>query len=904
MELHAGQQLLHYRLLSRLGAGGGGEVWMAEDGRLGRRVALKVPPAELADDPRAMARFEREAWALAQLSHPGVVRVLAIEEAGGRRFLVLELIEGRNLARVLADDGVRLSAERLLEIGAAVASALRAAHAAGVVHRDLKPENVMLTTDGTVKVIDFGVARLTEPSVPTGSQPPRSRTITRHGMVMGTTPYMAPEQVRGQPADARTDLFALGLLLHEAATGERAFDGPTDADVFAAILRSTPPELSTRRPDLPPALSGLIARCLAKEPERRYQSAREVEEALLAIHRRLASGDREAPALEPGGLRPTEEVPLAGPAAETDGTALRPLTGARRALTTTRAHIRRHPVLAAAGAFGLLVALTLLTAFWPGSQVDPALPDGTALAVLPFTDQTRDPELSYVSEGLSAGVVSRLTDLSRFQVVDPGESRTALEKGGGPAAMARRLGAGRVLEGSLGSRGDRVEVALRILDPTSDAVLWAENLNASEHELLDLQRRIAWRVGEVLLDGDLSPPERDGLAATPTDSYRAYDYYLRGIEWLERVATPQYDQMAAEAFRKAIEEDPGFALAHVGLSEALWDGFHLHGDPDLLAETRRAAERALDLAPGLPEAHAAMARVQGTGGEAEEAIVKLDGVLADHPRRQQIFRQLAASFERDGRLEEAESALRLAVVMDDDDWRIWNTLGSFLVRMARFDEAREAFTVSMEQAPAGVNWPRQNLVAVDLYQNRFAEAVDGFLAIEAGEGDAGLQTNLGTAFYYLGRYMEAERHYRLAISLAPDRADLHRNLGDVLAKTGRHGEARGEYARARDRVGRQLQGDPDDVVLRASFALLTAKAGDCAEAADLARAVRELETVTPRIAHDAAGTLALCGGRDEALEATREAIELGFPLDHILQEDEFRSLHPLLDPTASAQPEP
>jgi hypothetical protein len=256
---------------------------------------------------------------------------------------------------------------------------------------------------------------------------------------MGTTSYMAPEQVRGRPADARTDLFALGLLLHEAATGERAFDGPTDADVFAAILKSAPPPLSSRRPDLPPELSDLVARCLAKEPGARYRSAREVEEELLAIHRRLASGEHESAAIGLGAFRPTEEVPLPVPEAELTGTGRPPITAARRALTVTRAHIRRHPVLATAGALGLLVALTLLTAFWPGGQLDPALPDGTALAVLPFADRTDDPKISHVSEGMGAGVVSRLTDLARFRVVDRSESLSALDIGSidGCQAVAR-----------------------------------------------------------------------------------------------------------------------------------------------------------------------------------------------------------------------------------------------------------------------------------------------------------------------------------------------------------------------------------------------------------------------------------------------------------------------------------
>lgn len=899
MELQAEQRLLHYRLISRLGAGGGGEVWEAEDERLGRRVALKVPPAELAEDPRAMARFEREAWALAQLSHPGVVRVLAIEEAEARRFLVLELIEGRNFAAVLADEGVRLSAERLAEIGAAVASTLRAAHAAGVIHRDLTPANVMLTTDGTVKVIDFGIARLTEASVPPETAPPRAGTITRHGTVMGTTPYMAPEQVRGRPADARTDLFALGLLLFEAATGERAFDGPTDADVFAAILKSPAPDLSARRPDLPPELSAVVARCLAKEPDRRFRSAREVEEALLAILRRLPSGERgEAPA-RPGTFRPTEEVPLAGPGTAPPTAARRAVTGARRALTVTGDRIRRHPVLATAGALGLLVALTLLTAFWPGARVDPALHGDEALAVLPFAEERHDPALAYLGEGLSAGFVSRLDELSRFRVLGHGESKRAFEAVGDPTAAALRLGAARILEGEIRHRRTHVEVAVRLRDGRSGDVLWTDEVSAPREQLLDLQRDLSRRIARTLAGEPLTRAERETLASDPTSSYEAYDFYLQGLEWLERVTTGQYDRLAATLFRQTIDADPGFALAYVGLSDALWIGYHLRNEPPLLDAARRAAERALELQPGLAEAHAALAKVQRNSGEVREAIRSLESVLPDHERRDRVYRELALTFERFGRPEDAESCLRLAAAMGGDDWRNWNALASFLVRRGTYADAREAFEEAAARAPAEVTWPRQNLVSLDLLEGRIEEAIAGYEAIPDVEEDPGFESNLGTAYFYLERWPEAERHYREAVRLAPDRPVLHRNLGDLLARTGRTEEAREEFRRARDLLAPRIDEDPTDLSLQVDHALMSAKAGECDEASPRAGGLAESAPAVARTWHHLAATFALCDHREEALDAARRAIDLGYSLDLMLEEDELRSLHPFLRDAAS-----
>ncbi len=896
MELEVGQKLLHYRLLSRLGAGGGGEVWEAEDEKLGRRVALKVPGAT---DPRSLARFEREAWALARISHPNVVQVQAIETADEGRFLVLERIEGRTLADVLANRGARLPARDLIEIGAALAAALRAVHAAGVVHRDVKPENVMLTSGGDVKLIDFGIASLAEASAGTESEPPKR--LTHHGTVMGTFPYMAPEQMRGRPADPRSDLFALGALLYEAATGRCAFDGETRADTIAAVLRHEPPDLTDLRPDLPPELGAITARCLAKDPEGRFGRAREVEEALAQVLRQL--GGSSSPGSVRGSSRITDEVPLStiDDLASAAGSAGSPRGFPRRRTTAamTVETIKRHPLVATASGLLLAIAVVFLAAgFWPA---DAALEPGETLMVLPFADATRDGKLAYLSEGLSAGLASRLGEVSRFRVIGVDEARTAVAAVGDPTAAARRFGAPRVLEGEVRQRNAEVVlVSVRLSDGRSGEVLWADEIEAPLASLLDLQGRIVDRVGRTLAGGELSSDEIEILASHPTDSYEAYDHYLRGVEWLERVTTTQYDQFAAAAFRKAIAEDPEFALAHVGLSEALWTGHHRRDAAGLLEEARREAETALALDPDLAEAHAALAKVQRSSGESEAAIRNLEAALGSHPRRHQVFRDLAAGFEQLGELEEAEASLRYAVMMNDDDWLSWNALGSLQFRLGMYDLARQSFEKAAALAPADVTWPRQNAISVDLQECRYAEAIAAYESIPDVEGDALFESNLGTAYFFLERYDEAELHYRNAVRLSPDDSKVLRNLGDLLSKTGRSAEAHDQYLQARILVSKRRMDDPTNEETQVAYALLSAKLRDCAEAGALARELWEEVARTAKTSHDLAATFSLCGDRDRALEAARDAIERGFPVDFMLDEDELRPIHPLLADPPSA----
>ncbi len=411
-----GQTLAHYRITAAIGAGGMGEVYRATDTKLGRDVALKVLPTEMASHPERLERFQREAKALAALDHPGIVTVYSVEESSGVHFLTMQLVEGQPLDRVVPEGG--LAAPQILEIATALADALAAAHEKGIVHRDLKPANVMVTTDGRVKVLDFGLAKMTasEPTDSSDSQMPTDLR-TREGVVMGTVPYMSPEQVSGLPLDQRTDIFSLGVLLYEMATGRRPFQGRSSAELASAILRDAPPALEASRSDLPDGLRAVISRCLQKSPDERFPTARETVAAL----RDLRSG-------------PSSITPMPAPAASATAPPP-PSTGSRRR------------------------------------------DEGFWVAVLPFTHRGSDPAVEALAEGMSEDVVTGLARFSYLRVIARGSTARYASGTADVRAVGGEIGARYVMEGSLRHAAGQLRVAVQLVDATSGAHLWAETYN-------------------------------------------------------------------------------------------------------------------------------------------------------------------------------------------------------------------------------------------------------------------------------------------------------------------------------------------------------------------------------------------------------------------------------------------
>src|SRR5450631_1009219 len=410
MALTPGTKLGPYEIQSPLGAGGMGEVYRATDTKLGRDVALKVLPAEMAQDPERLGRFRREAKALAQLDHPNIVTIHSVEECGGIHFLTMQLVDGLPLDRLIPQGG--LPVEQIIEIASALGDALAAAHEKGIVHRDLKPANVMVSNEGRVKVLDFGLAKDVRGSN-LGDATMTSASRTEVGVVMGTPAYMSPEQTSARPLDHRTDIFSLGVMLHEMATGRRPFEGTSSAELVSAILRDTPPSVTDVRPDLPSDLARIVRRCLEKDPRRRVQTARDVSNEFRDLARQTSQ--KVVPATPPT----SRAVPTAD-------------SGAARA------------------------------------------DEGFWVAVLPFKYAGSSTELKALADGLSEEVVTGLSRFSYLRVIARGSTAKYSSESGDMRAIGKELGARYVMEGSLRQAGPRLRLAVQLVDATTGTHLWAE----------------------------------------------------------------------------------------------------------------------------------------------------------------------------------------------------------------------------------------------------------------------------------------------------------------------------------------------------------------------------------------------------------------------------------------------
>jgi serine/threonine-protein kinase len=591
VSLAPGSRLGRYRLEERLGEGGMGEVYRAFDARLGRAVAVKILPEERLSRAAA-ARLEREARAVAQLAHPNIVVVHDFGAEEGTLYLVTELLDGESLAARLARGPLLWRAA--VALGREAARGLAAAHARGIVHRDLKPSNLFVLVDGRLKILDFGIARLLEPTG-TGDG---DAALTQTGGVIGSPGYMSPEQAAGGAVDPRSDLFSLGAVVYEMLAGRPAFGGPTPTARLVGVLRDEPPALGALLPDLPAELSALVERCLAKEPERRPGSAAE----LAASFDRLLGGAGEITA-------PTAELA-------------------------------------------------------PGAVARPAAAGPRRLAVLPLAAAGSDPELPVLADGLTEGLIRSLSRRSGRSVL---AASTVFRFRGAadPLAVGRELSADAVLVGRLEPRGGALTVAFELVDVARGEHLWGESYRRAPGGLADLEREVA-RALATRFEPDSISGARRRAGTPPAIDAEAYRDYLRGRAfWNQR--TEQGLERSRDCFQRALERDPAFALAWAGLADSFNVAPFWGMAPPTVAfpRARDAAERALALDPGLPEAHAALGYLRfyfdWSFAKAENDFER---ALAENPSDAETRRRRGVALALVGRAEESRRELEWAERLD------------------------------------------------------------------------------------------------------------------------------------------------------------------------------------------------------------------------------------------------
>ncbi len=680
LTVRVGESFNQYRIVSQLGAGGMGEVYLAEDTRLRRKVALKFLPEALTKDKRHLQRFEMEARAIAALSHPNVCTIHeVIQTEDGRHSLVMEYVEGAALRERVMNGPI--SVNDALDIAIQIASALASAHAAGIVHRDIKPENVMLRLVGYVIVLDFGLAKLAD----IRSDPANSKAETRAmdprttpGMLMGTVAYMSPEQARGLPVDARTDIWSLGVVLYEMVTGHKPFVGSTPTDVIVSIIEREPDVLSKSAPAAIP-LQRIVTKTLAKDRDERYQTAEELLRELKTVKRKLESGadldrDTESGSKQVGSRRSNEVVISS----------------------------RFIKIAALAALAGIVVIAAIWFARIRRAAPPPAATAIRSLAVLPIINTSGDPSEDYFADGITETLIAGLAKVGALRVT----SRTSVMQFKGSQKplkeIARELRVDAIVEGSVRRIGDNMSVAVRLIDASTEQQLWNKSYDRDLRDVLTIQNEVATAVTQAI-QIKLTPQEQSRLARVRPINPATYDDFLRGRYYLNRQTEADNDS-AIQALNRAVANDPDFAAGWAELAQAyVWKLFLFAPDEkDLQEKAFLAVEKALALDPELPEAYLARGRLLWTPANHfphDKAIQEYRRALALNPSLDEARNQLALVLSHVGLLDEALSELNQALAANPSNNLARCRVGEVLFFQSKHEQALTA----LRNVPPQVN---------------------------------------------------------------------------------------------------------------------------------------------------------------------------------------------------------
>jgi serine/threonine-protein kinase len=707
MSIAAGTKLGRYEIRAKIGAGGMGEVYLAEDTQLGRRVAIKLLPPETISDERARKRLIREARAAATLDNPNICSVYEVGEAEGRSFIAMQYLEGETLdARIKRKP---LELKESLHIASQVADALAEAHAHGIIHRDIKPSNIIITARGQAKVMDFGLAKAVGA---VESEAETQSLLTIPGTILGTVPYMSPEQVRGEPVDARSDIFSFGIVFYETLSGRQPFASESAAATASAILTKEPLPLARFAPDAPEELQRIARKCLEKDREQRYQSARELSIDLKNLQR-----DSDVRALTAATTIPQ------------------------------RQEVSRRFAFVALALLSL--AVISIGVYWLLGRTRTV----DSIAVLPFVNVNANSDTEYLSDGITESLINGLSQVPKLKVIARSSVFSYKGKEIDPQAVGRDLNVQALVTGRITQRGDSLSISVELTDARDKSHIWGEQYNRKVSDLLAVQEEISRDISEKLRL-KLTGEEQKRITKRYTDNIEAYQLYLKGRYFADQY-TEEGFKKALEHFNQAIEKDPNYALAYAGLAEAYWIASAVSLPPrEAMPKAREAAVKALRIDDTLAEAHTLLASVQafydydlpGAEKEFKRAIELNPGSASAH----QWYGWYLAPLKRDEALKEIKRAQEL----DPLSLLINAELALPFYVTRQYDRAIEQLRRAVEMDPNGTlarNWLGYNYIQKGMYEEAIA------VTNKPESDDPYLLAVTGRAYAMLGKRAEAQK---------------------------------------------------------------------------------------------------------------------------------------------------
>jgi tetratricopeptide (TPR) repeat protein len=859
------QTIARYRIVEKLGGGGMGVVYKAEDVKLGRFVALKFLPDDVAKDSRALARFQREARTASALDHPNICTIYEIDEEHGRPFIAMQLLQGQTLGERIGEKPVPLGT--LLGWALQITDALQAAHAKGIMHRDIKPANILITESGQAKILDFGLAKLTAGDLSSSEGLTVSSTgpLTEPGAAIGTVAYMSPEQARGEELDARTDLFSFGVLLYEMATGRQAFFGPTWAVTVHAILGQAPMSLNESVPGLPRRLQEIIDKSLIKNRDLRYQTAADIHRDLLQLKKGYESGKKLKSAQTAATWTPQRKLRI----------------GMAAVLLL---------MLVAAGIWGRGIVRRLAKS-QAGSAIRASLlPKRKSVAVVPLTAGA-DPKLTAIGNGLLEEVAAKLSQLSANHDVEIVPARTLEDKKVATLADARKeLGVTMGLTVTLEQANDLVRAAYSLTDAAGGKILAGDTITAPVSDLFAIEDKLTSGVAAAL-DLPLRSDEKQALGAHSTAFPEAYQYYVQGRGYLQDPHKKENLASAEIVFKQALKIDPNYGQAEASLGLVYWMKFEKGGrQKQWIAAAQDACNKAIDLGNAGAEGHLCLGSLENGTGKYEKAAEQFQQAVQLDSTNDRAYASLAVAYEHLNQPEKAEETYKRAISLRPQYWRVYNMLGGYYIERAEYEKAAAMYRSATERDPDNY-LAFNNLGAALLYAGKDADAVQALqksIAIRPGK-DA--YNNMAVALFRLHQFQDSVRDYKEALTFDDSDYQTWGNLGDSYYYGGDTSSAKKAYRKAVTMAEQRLKVDPRDPNILGDLASYYSSLGDRKHALSYLDRSLQLGRVDKELLLNAAVVYNQLHETGPALEWLSEALAAGYSRSVVATGAVFDNLH-------------